>query len=140
LKSTSSQEEKRSLTIGRLSKLSGVPASTIRYWERIGVLPRPARVSGHRRYTAEAAGRLAVLRLAGKCGFTLKEMRELVAGFRPDPKPRWREMASRKLAEIDEQAARLQTMRMLIESVAACECVDWHGCGRRAEAALDLFH
>ena len=40
------------MTIGELAAESGMPASTIRYWERIGVLPKPARVSGQRRYSA----------------------------------------------------------------------------------------
>ena len=37
------------MTIGELAAQSGPPASTIRYWERIGVLPKPPRVSGQRR-------------------------------------------------------------------------------------------
>jgi DNA-binding transcriptional MerR regulator len=52
------------MTIGELAAESGLPASTIRYWERIGVLPKPPRVSGQRRYTGNAVQRLAVLRLA----------------------------------------------------------------------------
>jgi len=51
------------MTIGQLSLESGLPASTIRYWERIGVLPKPHRVSGQRLYTRESLQRLAVLRL-----------------------------------------------------------------------------
>ena len=52
------------MTIGELAAESGLPASTIRSWERIGVLPKPPRVSGQRRYTGNAVQRLAVLRLA----------------------------------------------------------------------------
>lgn len=63
------------MTIGELAIESGVPASTIRYWERIGVLPVPARISGQRRYLQDALHRLAVLRLAQACGFRLEEMR-----------------------------------------------------------------
>ena len=39
------------MTIGKLAEMSGVPASTIRYWEKIGVLPLSTRVSGQRRYS-----------------------------------------------------------------------------------------
>jgi hypothetical protein len=49
------------MTIGELETETGVPASTIRYWERIGVLPKPARVGGQRRYGPDAVPYLAVL-------------------------------------------------------------------------------
>jgi DNA-binding transcriptional MerR regulator len=43
------------MTIGELASRSRVPASTIRYWERIGALPLPVRVSGQRRYGEDAS-------------------------------------------------------------------------------------
>lgn len=58
-----------------------MPASTIRYWEQIGILPRPARVSGQRRYAEHSLNRIALLRLAQVCGFRLDEMRQLLYGF-----------------------------------------------------------
>jgi DNA-binding transcriptional MerR regulator len=81
LKWTLSQAEDI-LTIGELSAESGVPASTIRYWERVGAMPMPVRVSGQRRYHSDAVHQLAVLRLAQACGFRLDEMRHLMQGFR----------------------------------------------------------
>ena len=88
------------MTIGELAAESGMPASTIRYWERIGVLPKPARVSGQRRYAPDAVQRLAVLRLAQACGFRLEEMRHLLHGFGAGVKPprRWQELARQKQA------------------------------------------
>ena len=82
------------MTIGELAAESGMPASTIRYWERIGVLPKPLRVSGQRRYAPDAVQRLAVLRLAQACGFHLDEMRHLLHGFGVGVKPprRWQEL------------------------------------------------
>lgn len=50
------------MMIGQLEAETVVPASTIRYWERIGVLPKPLRVGGQRRYGLEAIHYLAVLR------------------------------------------------------------------------------
>ncbi len=75
------------MTIGELAAESGVPASTIRYWERIGVLPKPPRTNGQRRYAPDAVQRLAVLRLAQACGFRLEEMRRLLHGFSAAVKP-----------------------------------------------------
>jgi MerR family redox-sensitive transcriptional activator SoxR len=127
------------MTIGQLSRESGLPASTIRYWERVGVLPEPVRKSGHRRYAREVLQRLAVLRLARACGFRLNEMRQLVQRFRADvaPSSRWREMARKKQLEIDQQIAQLQTMRQVVKSVGQCKCLDWNECGQLAASALE---
>lgn len=107
------------MTIGELATESSLPASTIRYWEKIGVLPKPVRVGGQRRYSADAVQRLAVLRLARACGFRLDEMRHLLHGFGPGVKPprRWQELARRKQQELDEQISRLKAMLRVVDRV-----------------------
>jgi DNA-binding transcriptional MerR regulator len=125
------------MTIGQLAAESDVPASTIRYYEKIGVLPAPSRVSGQRRYGSGAVERLAVLRLARECGFRLDEMRELLHGFRQGvaASARWRKLATRKREEIDLQIERLASMRSLVDRVLSCQCVELAECGRIASAA-----
>jgi small multidrug resistance family-3 protein len=88
------------MTIGELANQTGIPASTIRYYERVGVLPRPERISGKRRYSSEAVDRLAVVRLAQGCGFHLEEMRQLFQGFRAGvpPSRRWQELGQKSSA------------------------------------------
>lgn len=127
------------MTIGELAAESRMPASTIRYWEKIGVLPKPPRVSGQRRYSTDAVGRLAVLRLAQACGFRLDEMRHLLHGFGAGVKPprRWQELARRKRQEIDEQIERLQGMRRVVDRVLRCECVELPDCGRIAASVME---
>jgi MerR family redox-sensitive transcriptional activator SoxR len=85
------------MTIGELAVESGIPASTIRYWEKIGVMLKPVRASGQRRYQPDAIHQLAVLRLAQSCGFRLDEMRHLLHGFGPGVTPprRWQELATK---------------------------------------------
>lgn len=88
------------MTIGKLTSESGVPASTIRYWQRVDVLPRPAsRISRQRRYSTDAVEYLAVLRLAEACGFRLDECR--LAARLPTQRQRiygkwWKNLALRK--------------------------------------------
>jgi len=91
------------MTIGDLASKTGLATSAIRYYERIGVLPLPGRVSGQRRYGTDALDRLAVLRLAQACGFHLDEIKMLLQGFNTTTKPseRWRKLAERKKQEID---------------------------------------
>ena len=126
------------MTIGELASTSGIPASTIRYWESLGILPRPPRVSGQRRYSPDAVHQLALLRLAQACGFTLAEMRHLLHGFRPGvaASQRWQELARRKQMEIDEQMARLRAMRQLVDRVLQCRCEQLDECGRQATSVL----
>jgi MerR family redox-sensitive transcriptional activator SoxR len=127
------------MTIGELAAQSGMPASTIRYWERVGVLPKPGRVSGQRRYSPDAINRLAVLRLAQACGFRLDEMRQLLHGFGSGvtPSRRWQELARGKQQEIDEQMARLKAMRRLVDRVLQCQCVELPECGRIAASVME---
>ena len=127
------------MTIGELAAESGIHASTIRYWERIGVLPKPIRVSGQRRYAHEAVHRLAMLRLAQACHFRLEEMRHLLHGFPSDTRPprRWQELARRKRQELDEQIAQLKGMRRVVDRVMQCQCVDLEECGRIAASVME---
>ncbi len=70
----------RELTIGRLAAKTGVNLETIRYYERIGMIPRPALTKGgHRSYTEVEARRLAFIRRARELGFSLDEIRALLA-------------------------------------------------------------
>jgi MerR family transcriptional regulator, redox-sensitive transcriptional activator SoxR len=126
------------MTIGELAAKSGLPASTIRYWERIGVLPGPQRTGGQRRYSEDSIQRLAVLRLAQACGFRLEEMRQLQHGFGAGVTPprRWHELAIRKQQEVNEQIARLKAMRRLVNRVLLCGCADLSECGRIADSVL----
>jgi len=122
------------MTIGELAAQTGVPASTIRYYERVGVLPRPERVSGKRRYSSDALRRLAVVRLAQACGFHIEEMRQLFRGFKAGVpvSRRWQEIARKKDCELEEQVARLLAMRKVVKRVLQCECTDFDECGRIA--------
>lgn len=126
------------MTIGVLATESGVPASTIRYWERIGVLPLPVRISGQRRYSQGAIHRLAVLRLAQACGCRLDEMRHLMNGFRsgtPAPR-RWQELGRKKQKDLDMQMARLRAMRRVVDRVLNCKCTELPECGRMATSII----
>ncbi|WP_409560224.1 MerR family transcriptional regulator [Hyphomicrobium sp. MC8b] len=68
------------LTIGDLSKETGTKVETIRYYERIGLLPKPARTSGnYRDYGAVELGRLSFIRRARSLGFSLDQVRALLA-------------------------------------------------------------
>jgi MerR family mercuric resistance operon transcriptional regulator len=69
----------RGITIGQLAKAAGVNSETLRYYERIGLIVKPARTSGGQRsYSSDDARRLAFVRRAREPGFGIDDIRALV--------------------------------------------------------------
>jgi MerR family transcriptional regulator, redox-sensitive transcriptional activator SoxR len=121
------------LTISQVAKAAELRTSAIRYYERIGILPRAERVSGRRRFGETTLHRLAVVQRAREAGFTLREIRTLFGGFRDEIRAdeRWRRLAGSKLAELDAAAARIESMRgLLVRLRTRCHCRTLDACGR----------
>ena len=113
------------LTSGQLAKKSGVGVETLRFYEREGLLAKPARTaSGYRQYPAEAVERVQFIRRAQLLGFLLKDIKELLAlreGSADDCQD-VRAKALAKLADIDQKIKDLEAMRTeLTRLVAACD-------------------
>jgi MerR family redox-sensitive transcriptional activator SoxR len=120
------------MSIGQVAQRCGLAPSAIRYYERVGLLPRPIRVNRRRRYDAEAIGRVRFVLLAREAGFTIAETRTLVAGFSATTPPavRWRTLAERKLVDIETQIERLRGMKTLLETGFDCRCLSVEDCAR----------
>jgi MerR family transcriptional regulator, redox-sensitive transcriptional activator SoxR len=120
------------LTISEVARQVGVKPSAIRYYEQVGVLRRPERVSGQRRYDEGAAYRLAVVVRARQLGFTLDEIRELFFGFRTTAtaSDRWKALTERKLAELEETMQRIRAMQDVLRRLNSCPCDALERCGR----------
>ena len=110
------------LTIGQLAERAGVTPETIRYYEREGVLPTPARsgAGSYRRYHASDAARLRFIRRARDLGFSLDEVRELLSLAGADPARPCSDVnriALAHLAQVDAKLAQLTTLRAELASV-----------------------
>ena len=118
------------LSIGDVAARSGVPATTLRYYEQLGLLPPPAREGGRRRYDPDALVRLEVIGACKVAGFTLDEIQTLYADDEPG-RPVSRALGEAKLAEIDAQVATLEQARAIIEWGLQCTCpsIDACACG-----------
>jgi MerR family transcriptional regulator, copper efflux regulator len=112
------------LTIGELAKSAGVNRETVRYYERRRLLPRPSRsISGYRVFADDAVRRLSFIRHAQELGFSLNEIRDLLAlrVKSVDTCDRVRERAEAKVADIEKKIKSLQHMKeALSELVASC--------------------
>src|SRR5919197_206172 len=101
------------LTIGRLAQLGGVNLETIRYYERRGLLPKPARTAaGYRQFPPESTRRLRFIKRAQELGFSLDEIRDLLTlGAEPrHNRSRIRARAKAKIHDIDRRIATLSAM------------------------------
>lgn len=122
------------MRIGELAQQSGVEASTIRYYERIGLMPPPMRTaSGYRDYSDDAAARLGFIQAAQSIGFSLGEIRETLA-FRDRGEAPCGHVAAlieRNAEQLRQRIVRLQEMRgellMLAEKARACGLEDPSG-------------
>ena|SRR5215207_259741 len=106
------------LTIGELARRTGVATSALRYWERLGLMPRPTRVSGERRYPPSAVQDVGTILLLQDVGFSLRELKVFIAS-RP-PMDSWRQLVERKLAELDAEIARARVARAAVEHALHC--------------------
>lgn len=102
------------LTIGVVARRAGVGVDTIRYYEREGLLPEPLRrASGYRSYGEDAIAQLHFIRRAKALGFTLAEVRELLAlsADRQRGVKAVKRRAQQRLAALDQRLAEMQRVR-----------------------------
>ena len=115
------------MTIGELARSARVQPSAVRYYESIGLLAPATRQAGRRVFENDALERLTVITYAKQLGFSLKEVKELFGGFKVS---RWKPIAIRKLAELEEMTSRIETMRSLLRKALRCGCLEVEECGR----------
>jgi MerR family redox-sensitive transcriptional activator SoxR len=120
----------RELTIGEVARQAGVQTSTLRYYESVGLLPAPKRISGQRRYETGILPRLAFIKLSQEAGFTIAEIHTLLEGFEATtpPSARWRIMAQAKTGELENLIDRAQRMRRILEEGMQCGCLSFEEC------------
>jgi MerR family transcriptional regulator, mercuric resistance operon regulatory protein len=115
-------QAKNSDTIGGLARAAGVGVETVRYYQRRGLLPEPARPPGEvRRYGEEDAKRLKFIRSAQAACFTLNEIKELLDLDAADDRDRAHELAQARVAALDTKIAELRQARDALAGLAtAC--------------------
>ena len=128
------------MKIGELAARSGLNASAIRYYEKSGLLAPPHRVGGQRRYAPDALDRVLLIRFAGEMGFSLAEIKLFLNGLH-DNAPvglRWKKLANRKLAEVEQNIARSLKLKTLLQALRHCHCASLQQCVRALGLSEDL--
>jgi MerR family transcriptional regulator, redox-sensitive transcriptional activator SoxR len=118
------------MKIGELAKCAGVNASAIRYYEKLGLLAQPDRRNGQRRYPADALDRVLLIRFATEMDFTLAEIKLFFTGFGENApvSSRWRKLASRKIAALQQRLVQTQRLVELLRRLERCRCIELHQC------------
>lgn len=126
-----------SWSIGEVARRADIQPSAIRYYESVGLLPKPRRWNGRRVYDASVLPRLALVRLSQAAGFSISEIRTLLHGFskKTPPSRRWQQLAERKRAEIREQISRAREMERVLDKLLGCECPTLEDCGSAVNRA-----
>lgn len=117
-------------TIGQVAKQAGIRTSRIRYYESVGLLSAPPRMSGRRVYHADVFDTLRLIQFGQDAGFSIDEIRHVLDGFdrRTRASERWQKVAKRKLEDVATVIERAQRMRRVLESLLSCECIQLSGC------------
>jgi MerR family redox-sensitive transcriptional activator SoxR len=111
------------LSIGEVARRAGLRTSAIRYYEKVGLLPRAPRVSRQRRYQPQILERLAVVRFAQFVGLRLSEIKWLLNDVPGRPPPqRWRRLARQRLTQLDALMAEVATIRNLLQMTLDNKC------------------
>lgn len=131
-------EVARRLAIGEVAERAGMSTSRIRYYEARGLLPKPERTAGKRRYADDVLRRLAILDAAQRVGFTLEEIRDLLGSRDELAHERLRQLALAKLPELDDLIARATSVRRVLKICSRCSCESIDVCRMFDDRVLPL--
>ena len=116
------------MRIGEVAARAGLSPAACRYYERYGLLSRPARRADKRDYDPSIIARLALIGFAKRVGLSLAEIRELL---QPGPTyERWRAVRTRHLEKLRDLERLVREQRRLVRATEACACTTPEECGR----------
>lgn len=116
------------LTIGQVAQQSGVASTTIRYYERIGLLAQTERLNGRRCYSSTIFAQLQAIQTAQQLGFSLSEIQDLLQKENQPLPQRWQELAYQKIDELETLIQQAQRMQESLRKGLQCSCENLSDC------------
>ncbi len=119
------------LTIGEVSRRSGVATSALRFYEDRGLIASERAGSGHRRYPRPVLRRIAFIVFAQRVGLTLEEIGSELAKLPPDRAPTrrdWARLTKTWSGRIDDHIAELQRLQRGLTECIGCGCLSLDRC------------
>jgi len=127
----------RSLTVGELAKRSGVPVSTLHFYESKGLITSLRSQGNHRRYAAIVLRYVAIIKVAQRTGIPLESIRAALSQYPAGSKltaAQWKEMSSQWKDDLDDRIQRLMRLRNELDSCIGCGCLSLTDCPLRNPA------
>lgn len=118
------------MKIGEVAKRLDLPASTIRYYEKKGLIKPPKRVSGIREFSSSTMVTLRFIQLCQAAGFTINEIRGLLDDYMEDPSKSglWQPAVKIKRAKIQKQIDELAQVDAVLGELMKCRCESIEQC------------
>jgi MerR family transcriptional regulator, redox-sensitive transcriptional activator SoxR len=119
------------LTIGEVSRRSGVASSALRFYEERGLISSERAGAGHRRYRRPVLRRVAFIVFAQRVGLSLDEIGEELAKLPPDRAPTrrdWSRLSSKWTSRIDQRIAELERLKLGLTECIGCGCLSLDRC------------
>lgn len=127
-------EIRRELTVGEVAARSGVPVSTLHFYEAEGLIRSRRTAGNQRRFPRGVLRRVAIIKVAQRTGIPLKEIAVALATLPEDHAPGmddWRRLSARWRAELDARIARLTHLRDQLTDCIGCGCLSMQDCPLR---------
>lgn len=125
---------RRVLTVGEVARRSGVPVSTIHFYEAKGLVTSWRNAGNQRRFAREVLRRIAVIKVAQRAGVPLAKIREALSELPDNRTPTardWRRLSTRWRADLDERIRRLTSLRDELDGCIGCGCLSTRHCPLR---------
>jgi MerR family redox-sensitive transcriptional activator SoxR len=119
------------LTIGEISRRSGVASSALRFYEQRGLIASERAGSGHRRYPRAVLRRIAFIVFAQRIGLTLDEIGAELAKLPPNRSPArgdWSRLSAAWAARIDDRIRELERLKLGLTECIGCGCLSLDRC------------
>lgn len=119
------------LTIGELSRRTGVAASALRFYESVGLVSADRTAGNQRRYPRHMLRRLAFIRAAQRVGLSLDEIAEALSALphgRTPTKTDWARVSAAWTARIDRRIADLERLKSKLTGCVGCGCLSLRAC------------
>jgi MerR family redox-sensitive transcriptional activator SoxR len=122
------------LTVGEVAKRSGLPVSTLHFWEAKGLIRSIRSEGNQRRFARAELRRIAVIKIGQRAGISLIEIREMLATLPADravSAKNWATLSKRWKSSLDDRIARLTALREQLGQCIGCGCLSLNKCWLR---------
>ncbi|WHQ43184.1 redox-sensitive transcriptional activator SoxR [Alcaligenes faecalis] len=129
----------RALTVGEVAKRSGVPVSTVHFYEAKGLIASTRNSGNQRRFDSVVLRYIAIIKVAQRTGIPLEEIHDALRGLPPGSKPsskQWRAMSSRWQASLNDRIEQLTRLRDELTHCIGCGCLSMSECPLRNPADI----